>query len=83
MDPVEHLFKLGELADKLLLDTHVCLDNTTIERSDETYNGRTYRSHVYTSEAGWRNMFSAWNRSRGGCTSMRCKRHCGTPVLRT
>ena len=58
MDPVEHLCKLGELADRLLLDTHVCLDDTTFERSDETYNGKTYRSYVYGSEAGWRDMFS-------------------------
>jgi len=51
-NPVEHLFKIAAIAPVLLLDTHFCYDSTGYERSDITYNGRTYRAHLYP-EAGW------------------------------
>jgi tRNA (mo5U34)-methyltransferase len=58
IDPVEHLFRIRELANELVLDTHVCLDDTRFPRADVTYDGRTYRAHLYEGESGWFERFS-------------------------
>src|SRR5205807_1924013 len=52
LDPVTHLFKIADVADDLILDTHYCRDDTTFERSDLTHNGKTYRAH-YFAEGTW------------------------------
>lgn len=57
-NPVEHIFRIRDLADDMILDTHFCDDTTSFERSDITYQGKLYRSHVYRGEKGWRDAFS-------------------------
>jgi len=57
MDPVEHLFAVRDLADNLVLDTHVTHDDTNFPRDDIHYQGQTYRAHVYR-EGGWADVFS-------------------------
>jgi hypothetical protein len=57
MDPVEHLFAIRDLAESLVLDTHVTLADTTFARDDIHYGGKTYRAHLYR-EGGWADVFS-------------------------
>ncbi|MBI1904448.1 MAG: methyltransferase domain-containing protein [Planctomycetia bacterium] len=64
MDPVGHLFKLAGMCRELVLDTHVCLDDTRMKRADVVHRGKTYRAHRYK-ERGWKDVFSgADNESR-------------------
>lgn len=60
-DPVTHLFRIAELADRLLLDTHVAGD-TTRERSDVVVGESTYEARVHW-EGGWRDAFSGVDQS--------------------
>jgi SAM-dependent methyltransferase len=57
VDPVAHLFRIARMADDLLLDTHVCLDDTRFKPADLCQDGRTYRAYWYK-EHGWRDVFS-------------------------
>jgi tRNA (mo5U34)-methyltransferase len=56
-NPVEHLYKIANLADELLLDTHYCTDDTSLPRSDIHYNGKTYKAFLYQ-EFGWADVWS-------------------------
>lgn len=57
MDPIEHLHRVGRLADAMLLETHYCVDGTSLARSDITFEGRSYRAHVWP-EGGWGEAWS-------------------------
>ncbi len=52
LDPVTHLYKIADVADDLILDTHYCRDDTSFERSDLVYEGKSYRAH-YFGEGTW------------------------------
>lgn len=58
MNPVEHLFKIRNLAGDLLLDTHYSNDDTRFERSDIWHAGKSYRAFLYRGEGGWSDAFS-------------------------
>lgn len=57
MDPVEHLFAIRDLADSLVLDTHVTHADTSFPRDDIRHGNKTYRAHLYR-EGGWADVFS-------------------------
>lgn len=57
VDPVAHLMQLSRLSDNLLLDTHVCFDDTRMKPADVRYGGKNYRAYWYK-EFGWRDVFS-------------------------
>jgi hypothetical protein len=57
VDPVAHLFRIAPLARDLLLDTHVCFDDTRFKPADLCHHGKTYRAYWYK-EHGWRDVFS-------------------------
>lgn len=57
MDPVEHLFAIRDLADSLVLDTHVTHADTNFPRDDIRHGNKTYRAHLYR-EGGWDDVFS-------------------------
>jgi hypothetical protein len=56
-NPFEHLFKIAELSDNLLLCTQYCDEATTFRRSDIRHAGKIYRAHVYP-EHGWKDGWS-------------------------
>lgn len=58
MNPVQHLFALRQLSDQLLLDTHVCDDDTAFAPMDEVHETTTYRAFAYRGEEGWKDVFS-------------------------
>jgi hypothetical protein len=55
-NPVEHLFKVKDLSDNLLLCTHYG-DSGRFPRADVTYAGKTYRAYRYP-EFGWADGWS-------------------------
>jgi hypothetical protein len=56
-DPVEHLSRIRDMADDLLLNTHYCTDDTSMPRADIYFAGKTYRAHVFQ-ESGWKDPWS-------------------------
>jgi tRNA (mo5U34)-methyltransferase len=56
-NPVEHLYKIRDLSDNLLLCTQYCDETTAFQRSDIRFGNRSYRAHVYR-EHGWKDSWS-------------------------
>jgi len=56
-NPVEHLFRIKDLSDNLLLCTHYGGSTLGFPRDDISYDGKTYRAHRYK-EFGWQDGWS-------------------------
>jgi tRNA (mo5U34)-methyltransferase len=61
-DPVEHLFKIKDVSDNLLLCTHYGTSALGFPREDITHAGRAYRAYRYR-EYGWQDGWSGMEAS--------------------